>query len=176
MFSKIFVVTLLFGAAYSRVLQVQNIASVPLVVSITGQDDVTVLPKTMVLVTVEEDFSGTISAIPSNAENADIPTTKVQLTLSPAGDSYAVSLIDGFNLKAKIVPIQGINCSAAVCFADLISKCPLENRVINSFNVTVACSNSPLVFRTICPRAVVSSEDVTKVLRCQAISYNIFLG
>ncbi|KAJ8978325.1 hypothetical protein NQ317_015939 [Molorchus minor] len=178
MFTKIVTVSLLLSMAYARVLLVRNEVSVPLIVSVTDQDDVTVLNHTTVPLTVPDAFSGSISAIRSDTENKNVPRTRVELNLDAIADTYAVSLIDGFNLRAKVVPIQGTNCSAAVCAANLRSAglCPVENQVVNSLGVIEACTNSPLLFGKVCPKAVVSSEDVTQVLSCQAVSYLIILG
>ncbi|KAJ8935266.1 hypothetical protein NQ314_012908 [Rhamnusium bicolor] len=198
MFTKIIVTVFLLAVTYCRVLQVRNAGSVPLLISVTGQSDLTLLSETTALVTVEDDFAGSISAIPSGSERFDIPRTKAELTLSVAGDSYAVSLKDGFNLKAKLgilgsrigislkKKVRNIcflmccsnsrkNCSSALCSANLNTNCPIANKVFNSLGDVVACKNSPLVFKAICPKAIVSSDD-TGVLTCQAASYLVLLG
>ncbi|KAJ8917998.1 hypothetical protein NQ315_011451 [Exocentrus adspersus] len=176
MFSETFIVTLLVAATYGRVLQVRNSGSVPLSVSVTGQDDVTVLTGATAFVTVPDDFSGSVTAVPVGSEGNDVPRTRAELTLGTTGDSYAVSLVEGFNLAAKIVPIQGAGCTTAVCSANLKARCPVADQVVDALGVVVACSNSPLVFSTVCPKAVVTAGDVTNVYTCQAQSYLILLG
>ncbi|XP_018565695.1 thaumatin-like protein [Anoplophora glabripennis] len=176
MFFKTLIVALSIVTVYSRVIQVKNTGSVSLLVSVTDQSDITVLTGSTALVTVSDDFSGTISALPADSESTDIPRTKVELTLSVTQDTYSVSLVEGFNLRAKVIPLQGTDCSTALCSANLLASCPAANQVLNTLGVVVACTNSPVVFKTICPKAVVTSDDVANVLTCQAQSYLIIFG
>ncbi|KAJ8978317.1 hypothetical protein NQ317_015931 [Molorchus minor] len=66
-----------------------------------------------------EDFSGSISAVPDYVKDVNIPETKIELTLAPVVGPYAVSLLEGFNYKLKIIPIGGRKCKVAECPADI---------------------------------------------------------
>lgn len=62
----------------------------------------TALNDFQVPVTVPDDFTGTITGIPRRLEIVKVPRTTVELTLSPMGDAYDVSIMNGFNIKAKV--------------------------------------------------------------------------
>ncbi|EFJ14496.1 hypothetical protein SELMODRAFT_35487, partial [Selaginella moellendorffii] len=89
------------------------------------------------------------------------PFTIAELTLdgSDRSDFYDVSLVDGYNLPVRIVPVHR-NCTAAGCHSDVNSNCPMELRVLgrNGDVVRSACS----VFQTdrFCCRGL-SSEPST---------------
>nr|XP_023027249.1 uncharacterized protein LOC111515255 [Leptinotarsa decemlineata] len=154
----------------ARNITIQNIGSRSLSVSITGQNDFTVLPNGAVLVAVSEDFSGTISAVPVGSEVKNV-RTQAHFTLGSISDTFAVSLIEGFNVGVKIVSI-GSNCGKSVCMANLLTVCPLANQVISSVGTVEACTNDVTTFRWKCPTAVVAAEDLA-VTCTGASSYKV---
>ncbi|XP_019881484.1 uncharacterized protein LOC109609283 [Aethina tumida] len=167
-----FFFTLLISAAFGKQVLVQNEKNVALTLSVSNQDDQKVLPHSLVNLTLPEEWQGGISAC---AEICDGPRTLVELTLSANGDFYDVSLINGFNVPIKVIPIERQNCRAAICGANINKVCPEENQVTNSLGEVEACKHSPLIFQTLCPRAVISPEDNTNVLTCNATSYRIVI-
>ncbi|GER34932.1 pathogenesis-related thaumatin superfamily protein [Striga asiatica] len=56
------------------------------------------------------------------------PATVVEMTLGTAADPethyYDVSLVDGFNLPASMVPAAGGACGVAACETDVNAYCP----------------------------------------------------
>ena len=71
-------------------------------------------------------------------------------------DFYDISLVDGYNLPAKIIPIPGTfkksgngkyDCNVAGCNSDLNSICPGELAMKHN-GKTVACKSACLVFNT----------------------------
>ncbi|KAG5872227.1 hypothetical protein JTB14_017046 [Gonioctena quinquepunctata] len=174
MFFQSFVIVLFCAiAVQGKTLVVKNVGSKSLVVSVSDQDDITVLSGEAALVTVSDDFSGTLSAVPVDAEVTSV-RTKAEFTLSDTSDTFAVSLIDGFNLEVKIVAV-GASCSASLCMANLLDVCPTSNQVTNSAGTVVACTNNETIFGTICPKALVTSTDVA--VNCTgALSYLVLMG
>ncbi|KAL3276959.1 hypothetical protein HHI36_012324 [Cryptolaemus montrouzieri] len=68
-------------------------------------------------------------------------------------DFYDVSLVDGFNVKASITPINGhgdgsqYSCKRAGCSAPVNEKCPPELQVKQDNNV-IACKSACAAFNT----------------------------
>lgn len=71
-----------------------------------------------------------------NGKGAAPPVTLAELTLGGETDFYDVSLVDGYNLP---VVIEGVNCAAAGCAADVNRMCPPELRVGEA---AVACRSA----------------------------------
>ncbi|XP_019881448.1 uncharacterized protein LOC109609252 [Aethina tumida] len=173
MISQIFTILLVVSATFAKQVVVQNKANSILQVSVTGQDDITLLPKTIVNLELDSTWSGSISAC---NDVCDGPRSSAVLNLGTDQDQYAVSLVDGFNLPIKVIPINSKGCNAAVCGANINKLCPAENQVVNSLGVVRACKNSPLLFQSLCPKAVVTLGDQLDVQTCNALSYKVILG
>ncbi len=86
------------------------------------------------------------------------PVTLAEFTFDGAGgqDFYDVSLVDGYNLPLKIVPIAGTfkktgngkyDCNAAGCNSDLNAHCP-DELAIKHNGATVACKSACAQFNT----------------------------
>ncbi|XP_060527322.1 uncharacterized protein LOC132702593 [Cylas formicarius] len=169
---KIFTLCILFALSKGKVLKIVNNNPSVLAVNVGGAEH-TVASNSLVAVVVADDFSDSITAVPANAEVTDGPRTKIELSLG-AVDTYVVSLVDGFNLGAKIIPTGSVACSPSLCAASINSLCPVENQVANSLGTVVACKNSPAVMSSVCPLALVNEGDVTKTQSCvTATSYMV---
>ena len=83
------------------------------------------------------------------------PNTLAEFTLGDM-DFYDVSLVDGYNLQAKIVPIPGTfkktgsgkyDCNAAGCNSDFNAICPSELAIKKNGKVIV-CRSACSTFKT----------------------------
>lgn len=54
--------------------------------------------------------------------------------------------------------------------------CPVENQVVNSLGEVKACKSSPMLFHTVCPKAIVTEGDQLNVQSCNAFSYKVIIG
>ncbi|CAG9772863.1 unnamed protein product [Ceutorhynchus assimilis] len=140
----------------AKTLQLVNGRSSGIQVNV-GNDLVSLVANGGTVLELEDNWSGTITAVPENAEDTTGPKTKLQLSLG-ASDSYSISLEDGFNVGLKIIPVGSTNCLASVCVASSILRvCPLLGQVTNSNGTVVGCQSSPLLMAKICPLAVVDA-------------------
>ncbi|XP_030760497.1 thaumatin-like protein 1 [Sitophilus oryzae] len=172
-FSKVLVViSALIVLAASKVVKVQNKRSNSLLVSVGGSE-YTVAANSVVAVTLDDEWSGSISAIPVDAEVTDGPKTQIDFSLSTAEDSYSVSLLNGFNLPVKVIATGSTACTSSVCAANILRVCPTDSQVLNSTGTVVACQNSPLVMSNLCPLAVVDElTSIANVQKCtSAVGY-----
>ncbi len=87
-----------------------------------------------------------------------VPATLAEFTFGDAThvDFYDVSLVDGYNLAMRIVPIAGTfkktgnnkyDCNPAGCKADLNAHCPDELAVKHNGSI-VACKSACATFKT----------------------------
>lgn len=88
------------------------------------------------------------------------PATLAEFTMNGAGnqDFYDISLVDGYNVPIRIVPVPGTftvpagagkyGCGIAGCTSDLLATCPTELRTYNSSGVTVGCMSACMKFNT----------------------------
>ncbi|XP_018565696.1 thaumatin-like protein 1 [Anoplophora glabripennis] len=173
MLNQLIQFTLLGLLVGGELLQIKNNSKDDLLVSVTGLKDLVVRPGKIVPVTVPEEFTGTITGIPKRLKKAKVPRTTIELTLSPMA---MVSVLDGFNIKAKITPLQGRRCKPAACSVDINSLCSPRNQVKNNRGAVLGCHNSPFLFKVVCPNAVVTTADVRNVFTCTTDSYLITLG
>nr|AAW56441.1 PR-5-like protein [Diaprepes abbreviatus] len=170
-FSNIFlIVSVLVAVSYGKTVTVINKHSTALVITVDGVD-YTVASKGLVALEQTDEWSGSITAVPLDAEILDGPKTKVEFSLNTLGDSYSISLVDGFNLPVKVVPNGSTNCRAPVCAANILALCPIANQVINSTGTVVACQNSPTLFSAVCPLAVVDETSIGVPSCTTATSY-----
>ncbi|KAJ8918023.1 hypothetical protein NQ315_011476 [Exocentrus adspersus] len=160
----------------AEVLQIKNNGKEDLVVSVTGEGDFVASPGNVNTLNVPNNFTGTITAVPKHREGVKAPRTTVELTLSPMGDAYDVSLLNGFNVKAKITPLKGRRCKPTGCSADVNSLCSPRNQARDSEGKVVGCHDSPFLFKAVCPKAVVTTADVRNVFTCTTNTYFITLG
>ncbi|CAH0564875.1 unnamed protein product [Brassicogethes aeneus] len=174
MFFKIIVSALLVSTVFSRRVSINNYQQKELTVSITGRDDIKMPPHSQIPLDLEENWSGKISGC---SEMCEGPRTEVELTLGAEMDQYDVSLINGWNLPMKIVPQNGDNCQASVCTPNMLHICPDEDRVLNARGIPVACRNSPMVFKKVCPNSITDENDrPAKVHNCHAEGYKVMFG
>ncbi|XP_019881486.1 uncharacterized protein LOC109609286 [Aethina tumida] len=171
--SQVFIVLLLISITFAKQIVVQNKGRTPLQVSITGKDNISLLAHSIAKVDLEEGWSGSISAC---REVCDGPKTVAELSIGATADQYSVSLVNGFNLPIKVVPIKGRRCTAAICSAKINKLCPVENQVSNSLGVVVACKKSPAIFQKVCKKAVIVEGDILNVKTCNAQSYKVIIG
>nr|AAQ54610.1 Gly d Jun a 3-like protein [Glycyphagus domesticus] len=86
------------------------------------------------------------------------PVSLAEITFDGDGgqDFYDVSLVDGYNLPMKMLPIAGTfrrvtnshyDCNEAGCHSDLNAHCPNE-LAIRSGNKVIACKSACLAFNT----------------------------
>ncbi|XP_064617292.1 uncharacterized protein LOC135481389 [Liolophura sinensis] len=95
--------------------------------------------------------------IQCNGAGGQPPATLAEFTLGGYGgqDFYDVSLVDGYNLPLKIVPVAGsyakgsgqYYCAVAGCERDLNSMCPGELQIHHGGR-TVACQSACAKFNT----------------------------
>lgn len=170
--SKVFLIlSVLVAVSYGKWVKVKSGHSTALVVTIGGTD-YTMGTGEVVALDVGDEWSATITAVPVGAEVFDGPKTRAELSLSASGDSYSVSLADGFNLPVKVVPNSSTRCIPSHCAANILKVCPLANQVTNSLGRVVACQNSPLVMNTLCPLAIVDESTSIRIQTCAtATSY-----
>ncbi|XP_017786770.1 PREDICTED: pathogenesis-related protein 5-like [Nicrophorus vespilloides] len=79
------------------------------------------------------------------------PVTLAEITLRGHGgqDFYDISLVDGFNVVAKIQPLGGKgNCRTVGCNYDLNKNCPASLRLRGSSGHTIACYSACSKFNT----------------------------
>ncbi|ERL90048.1 hypothetical protein D910_07406 [Dendroctonus ponderosae] len=83
------------------------------------------------------------------------PVTLIEITLKgyQGLDYYDVSLVDGFNLKGFIEPVNGqgtnqeYSCTRVACLGNINEKCPDELKV-NYAGQTIACNSACNKFNT----------------------------
>lgn len=88
------------------------------------------------------------------------PATLAEFTMNGAGnqDFYDISLVDGYNVPIRIVPVPGTftvpagagkyGCGVAGCTSDLLLTCPTELRTYNSSGQTVGCMSACMKYGT----------------------------
>lgn len=86
-----------------------------------------------------------------------IPSTLAEFTFDGAGglDFYDVSLVDGYNIPLRIIPVAGTfkdgtgkyYCKEAGCNADLNLNCP-DELAIKADGATVVCRSACATFKT----------------------------
>lgn len=88
------------------------------------------------------------------------PATLAEFTMNGAGnqDFYDISLVDGYNLPMRIIPVAGTYtvpasggkyaCGTAGCTSDLLLTCPTELRTLNSSGQTVGCMSACMKYNT----------------------------
>jgi len=90
------------------------------------------------------------------------PVTLVEFTFDAANagyqDFYDISLVDGYNLPIRIIPVPGTytlpagankySCGIAGCTSDLNLTCPPELQVKNSAGQVVSCMSACMKFNT----------------------------
>src|SRR6478609_2310862 len=88
------------------------------------------------------------------------PATLAEFTMNGAGnqDFYDISLVDGYNVPIRIVPVPGTftvpagagkyGCGVAGCTSDLLLTCPTELRTYNSSGQTVGCMSACMKYNT----------------------------
>src|SRR4051812_20007381 len=84
------------------------------------------------------------------------PATLAEFTLDAPVDFYDVSLVDGYNLPMRIIPVPGTftlpagadkySCGVAGCTSDLNLTCPAELQVKNSSGQVVSCMSACMKF------------------------------
>ncbi|CAH0549376.1 unnamed protein product [Brassicogethes aeneus] len=162
MFFQSICCAILVTCVFGRQLQISNSFMTGITVSVTGYSDIQMSSLSNHNLNVEEPWSGIITACHSYC--GDDVRTQAQLTLSSKGDSYAVSLVNGFNIRIRIETQKP--CNGTLCYSDLLSLCPQENRIIKS-NRVVACMNTPSLFEKECPEAIVTDgEKSSKTKSC----------
>ncbi|PKU67869.1 osmotin-like protein [Dendrobium catenatum] len=105
------------------------------------------------------------------------PATLAQLTLHHGGHrdlvSYAVSLVDGFNLPMTVTPHEGRGlCPVVGCREDLLSTCPPELQVrFPAGGSVVGCKSGCAAYGTdeLCCRNMYNSPKT-----CRASTYSEF--
>ncbi|XP_050297165.1 uncharacterized protein LOC126736706 [Anthonomus grandis grandis] len=163
-----FLILALFAiSCQAKVVNVKNSKSVALTVRV-GDEEHALAARGMLSLTLDDGWSGEISAVPATAEVTDSPRTSATLSLSSTSDTYSISLLNGFNLGLKIVPTGSSNCSSVVCAANLLNACPVANRVSNSLGEVVGCQLSTVIMSTMCPLAVV--DDATALTNVKSCS------
>ncbi|XP_050309815.1 uncharacterized protein LOC126745837 [Anthonomus grandis grandis] len=106
------------------------------------------------------------------------PVTLVEITIKGDGgqDFYDISLVDGFNVKASIQPIDGTgDCSTAECESDVNAACPEQLKdgdyacysSCAKFNTDQYCCRNELNFHSlmiiISPRVPLKFQMITVV-------------
>ncbi|KAK9718330.1 Thaumatin family [Popillia japonica] len=84
------------------------------------------------------------------------PASLVEIALRGWGglDYYDISLVDGFNVKASIEPVDGrgadgrYGCKKAACNHYINDECPQELRLYGSTGVVIGCKSACLAFNT----------------------------
>ncbi|CAH0550172.1 unnamed protein product [Brassicogethes aeneus] len=176
MISQILVSALLISTVYGVNVTVQHYGKEEITVSITGMEDIKMLPGAVQMVSMEENWSGNISAC---SEVCDGPKTVAELKLGAEQDQYVVSVVNGFNLPMKLIPEthHETHCKASVCAANVLKMCPEENRVVDSLGNTAACQGVPELLKAVCPDAIVEeTERITKEQCCKALGYLVLIG
>ncbi|XP_076257671.1 uncharacterized protein LOC143194829 [Rhynchophorus ferrugineus] len=157
-FFRSLVLLVVVASSIGKVIKIKNGYSTDLLISI-DESQYIVASNSLIILNPLNEWSGSIKALPVNAEVTTGPKTAVNIAITSTNDEYSISLLDGFNLAAKIVPIGSTNCTASVCAANILQACPIEDQVVNSTNVVVGCNNSPLVMATLCPLAIVDADS-----------------
>ncbi|XP_066260412.1 uncharacterized protein [Euwallacea similis] len=94
--------------------------------------------------------------IPCNGQGGTPPYTLIEITLNgyKGLDYYGLSLIEGMNLRANIVPVDGqgvlgdeFSCTKIQCLIDINSECPDELRLIYA-GQTIGCKSPCTKFNT----------------------------
>ncbi|CAH1134041.1 unnamed protein product [Ceutorhynchus assimilis] len=83
------------------------------------------------------------------------PATLIEITLKgwQGLDYYDISLVDGFNLRGFIEPVNGngpqgqYSCTKAKCLSDINTDCPNDLRLIHA-GLTIACHSACNKFNT----------------------------
>ncbi len=112
------------------------------------------------------------------------PITLVEMTLGDPkaqnADFYDISLVDGYNLPIRIIPVVGtftpptsgnpFDCGIAGCTSDLNKTCPLELQVNNKNGDTIACKSGCMRFNTdrFCCRNAFGTPD-----KCPPTDYSM---
>nr|QGX74964.1 thaumatin [Oryctes rhinoceros] len=84
------------------------------------------------------------------------PVSLAEITLRGWGglDYYDISLVDGFNVKASMEPVDGwgvdgpYGCKKAACDYYINDDCPAELRLYGSAGWTIGCKSACLAFNT----------------------------
>ncbi|KAK9874693.1 hypothetical protein WA026_005513 [Henosepilachna vigintioctopunctata] len=116
--------------------------------------------------------------IECNGAGGQPPITLVEITLKgPQGlDSYYISLVDGFNVKATITPVNGegdgsrCSCKKAGCNTNINDRCPNELQLENQNGQVIGCNSACSAFNTdqYCCRGEHNSPQT-----CQSIEWSI---
>ncbi|KRT81611.1 hypothetical protein AMK59_6341 [Oryctes borbonicus] len=100
------------------------------------------------------------------------PATLIEITLRgwKGQDYYDISLIEGFNIKASIEPVNGTGaqgkygCKKAACNYYLNIECPSELSLRGTVGFNIGCKSACLAFNTdqYCCRGAYSSPTTCK--------------
>ncbi|KAF9604443.1 hypothetical protein IFM89_006725 [Coptis chinensis] len=100
-----------------------------------------------------------------------IATTMVRIISGSKQDSYAITLINGFNIPVLVTPLGNKGCSATSCSVDVNDRCPSELSVKDLSKDTIACKSACNAFKDnhyCCTGAFDNSKS------CQPTSYSVF--
>ncbi|KAJ3627199.1 hypothetical protein MTP99_014597 [Tenebrio molitor] len=84
------------------------------------------------------------------------PVSLAEITLKGWGnlDYYDISLVDGYNIRISLEPINGqgdgseYSCRKCECAVNLLDSCPQELKVTNGEGAVVACNSACGAFNT----------------------------
>ncbi|KAK7324331.1 hypothetical protein VNO77_27864 [Canavalia gladiata] len=105
------------------------------------------------------------------SENPGSPVTLAEFALGQRNelDFFDISLVDGYNVPMRVVPIGGGNCSSTGCDADVTATCPKELQLVTDKGQVAGCKSACSTFNTpsYCCSGNYSSKD-----RCTPSSYS----
>ncbi|KAL1513821.1 hypothetical protein ABEB36_003174 [Hypothenemus hampei] len=160
----------LISASNAKVVNVKNGCSTPILVNVEDTQ-YTLLSGEKIILTTPPEWSATISAVTLDNQEQQVGKTEAKLSFNTTQDRYSVSLVNGFNLRLKIVPNGSSGCNTALCTFDLLHLCPKNSQVLNNLGQVIGCENEPEIMSYICPLAIVNQSSDNEQICTEAISY-----
>lgn len=123
-----------------------------------------------------------------NGESPKYPVTLMNFSINQSEVTYGVSLVHGYNIPVRIVPVGGSgDCPTTDCPNDVMNVCPNNLVLADPKGVAVACEGPCDVlkdpdacksnrytdmFKRTCPLAILFPGD-SKSHKCTGATYNI---